>query len=132
VILEMILRCVIVIYDAATFRNPSWGLTLIMADLFLLDNQVPFFILEKLYDVGGGVRGSRELLINLIIEYTRDRDKQPIMRPSSDSEIHHLLHLYYESFVPKLSPEVKYSSWATNTVVIPPATALSNIGVTLS
>ena len=24
----------------------------------------------------------------------------------------------------------KYSSWATNTVVIPPATALSNIGVT--
>ncbi|RLN22145.1 Protein of unknown function DUF247 [Panicum miliaceum] len=107
----------------------GWGLTLITVDLFLLDNQVPvpFFVVEKLYDVVAGVRGSRDLLVNLFLEYTSD-DKT-ITRPSRDSEIHHLLHLYYDSFVPKLSPEVEFS-WAKNTVVIPPATALSDIGVT--
>ena len=109
------------------FSDVGWGLTLITADLFLLENQVPFFVLEKLYNVVAGLRHGRELLVNLFLQYTSD--KQPITRPSSDSEIHHLLHLYYESFVPKLSPEVRFS-WATNAAVIPSATALSNIAVT--
>ena len=78
----------------------GWGLTLVRSDLLLLENQVPFFVVEKLYEDVAGVRDSRELLVNLFLEYTSD-DK-PIARPPSDSDIHHLLHLYYESFVPKL------------------------------
>ncbi|CAO2177006.1 unnamed protein product [Urochloa humidicola] len=78
----------------------GWGLTLVRSDLLLLENQLPFFVVEKLYDVVAGVHGGRELLVNLFLEYASD-DK-PIARPPSDSEIHHLLHLYYESFVPKL------------------------------
>ncbi|CAO2183651.1 unnamed protein product [Urochloa humidicola] len=78
----------------------GWGLTLVRSDLLLLENQVPFFVVEKLYDVVAGVHGSRELLVNLFLEYASD-DK-PIACPPIDSEIHHLLHLYYESFVPKL------------------------------
>ncbi|CAL4949217.1 unnamed protein product [Urochloa decumbens] len=92
----------------------GWGLTLVRSDLLLLENQIPFFILERLHDVIVGAQaGGRENLVNLLLEYAGD-DK-PITRPSRATEIHHLLHLYYESFVPKLrsSPEEASSSAAT-------------------
>ncbi|CAO2179545.1 unnamed protein product [Urochloa humidicola] len=116
----------------------GWGLTLVRSDLLLLENQVPFFVVERLYDVVAGVHGSRELLVNLFLEYASD-DK-PIACPPSDSEIHHLLHLYYESFVPKLpatatmttttagqQPEEKRA--AAQVKMIPRATEMSAAGV---
>ncbi|XP_039851441.1 UPF0481 protein At3g47200-like [Panicum virgatum] len=81
----------------------GWGLTLIATDLLLLENQIPFFVVERLYDVVAGAQGSKESLINLLLEYISDED--PVARPAADCKIHHLLHLYHESFVPNRSPE---------------------------
>ena len=117
----------------------GWGLTLVRSDLLLLENQVPFFVVQKLYDVVAGVRDSRELLVNLFLEYTSD-DK-PIARPPSDSDIHHLLHLYYESFVPKLRADDDDAPSATTgqqekgaarVRVIPRAAEMSAAGVTFA
>ncbi|KAF0918202.1 hypothetical protein E2562_023137 [Oryza meyeriana var. granulata] len=77
----------------------GWGLTLVAADLLLMENQIPFFVLERLYDVVAGAQGGRESLLNLFVEYISE--DEPIRRPSGDWEVHHLLHLYYECFVPK-------------------------------
>ncbi|CAL4949218.1 unnamed protein product [Urochloa decumbens] len=108
----------------------GWGLKLLRSDLLLLENQLPFFVVEKVYDVVAGVQGSRsrELLVNLFLEYTSD--VEPIVRPSSTSEIHHLLHLYYESFVPKLPEEASSSSARVREKMIPRATEMSAAGVT--
>ncbi|CAO2170356.1 unnamed protein product [Urochloa humidicola] len=115
----------------------GWGLTLVRRDLLLLENQLPFFVVEKLYDVVAGVHGGRELLVNLFLEYASD-DK-PIARPPSDSEIHHLLHLYYESFVPKLPATATATTGqeaaaaekmaAARVEMIPRATEMSAAGV---
>ncbi|KAG8044986.1 hypothetical protein GUJ93_ZPchr0008g14128 [Zizania palustris] len=80
----------------------GWGLTLVVVDLLLMENQIPFFVVEKLYDIVTGTQGSRQKLLNLLVKYIDA--EEPITRPSGDWEVHHLLHLYYECFVPKRPP----------------------------
>uniref|UniRef100_A0A0E0JK62 Uncharacterized protein n=1 Tax=Oryza punctata TaxID=4537 RepID=A0A0E0JK62_ORYPU len=78
----------------------GWGLTLVVADLLLMENQIPFFVLERLYGlVASAQGGSRENLINHLLEYIDE--EEPIRRPSAHFKFHHLLHLYYECYVPK-------------------------------
>ncbi|CAO2179546.1 unnamed protein product [Urochloa humidicola] len=117
--------------DPDPLCDVGWGLKLLRSDLLLLENQLPFFVVEKIYDfVVAGVQGSREFLVNLFLEYTSDVEK-PIARPSSTSEIHHLLHLYYESFVPKLPEQASSTSSATGREkMVPCATEMSAAGVT--
>ncbi|KAL6598082.1 hypothetical protein ACP70R_046503 [Stipagrostis hirtigluma subsp. patula] len=105
----------------------GWGTTLITTDLLLLENQIPFFIIERLYDVIAGAQGGRENLVTLLLEYIGD--KEPIARPSGTEEINHLLHLYYVSFMPQWSPHVPAFKEA-ETRVIPRATEMSEAGVT--
>ncbi|KAL6597886.1 hypothetical protein ACP70R_046691 [Stipagrostis hirtigluma subsp. patula] len=105
----------------------GWGVTLVTADLLLLENQIPFFVVETLYDLVAGVHGGRENLLNLILEYI---SVEPLIAlPSSTREIHHLLHLYYECFVPKRSPDRSAPRKAAARV-IPRATEMSAAGVT--
>ncbi|KAG2598474.1 hypothetical protein PVAP13_5KG367500 [Panicum virgatum] len=110
----------------------GWGLTLVNADLLLLENQIPFFVVERLHDlVVGAQGGGRENLVNLLLEYMSNEDL--IAPPSGTCEIHHLLHLYYESFVPRrpLVPPPPSSSSPTPTRVVPRATEMSAAGVSL-
>uniref|UniRef100_J3L134 Uncharacterized protein n=1 Tax=Oryza brachyantha TaxID=4533 RepID=J3L134_ORYBR len=107
----------------------GWGLTLVAADLLLMENQIPFFVLEKLYGVVAGAQG-RESLLNLLVEYIGD--EEPIRHPSGDWEVHHLLHLYYECFVPKRPrPPDSAQAAATTTRTILRASELREAGVTL-
>ncbi|CAO2203762.1 unnamed protein product [Urochloa humidicola] len=110
----------------------GWGLTLLATDLLLLENQIPFFVLERLYNVVAGAQGgNKEALFSLLLEYISDED--PVGRPPTACEIHHLLHLYYESFVPKRSPDSSLASGPgakrTAARVIPRATEMSAAGV---
>nr|AGT16060.1 Protein of unknown function DUF247 [Saccharum hybrid cultivar R570] len=103
----------------------GWGRTLITTDLLLLENQIPFFVVEKLYDVivAGAQGGSRENLFNLFLEYMMN-PKDLIALPSVTCDVHHLLHLHYESAVPKRPPE------PSKVRVTPRATEMSAAGVT--
>ncbi|KAK3151797.1 hypothetical protein QOZ80_3AG0250670 [Eleusine coracana subsp. coracana] len=87
----------------------GWGLTLVTTDLLLLENQIPFFVVERLYHVVAGEQDgkSTEYLINLLVEYISDNT--PFTLPSANTKISHLLHLYYECFVPKRLPEASAS-----------------------
>ncbi|KAG2589434.1 hypothetical protein PVAP13_5NG359000 [Panicum virgatum] len=92
----------------------DWGLILVNADLLLLENQVPFFVVERLHDQVAGAQGGRS-------------DEVLIEPPFGTCEIHHLLHLYYENFVPRRPPVASSSSrlsW-----VIPRTTQMRAAGV---
>uniref|UniRef100_A0A0E0MY48 Uncharacterized protein n=1 Tax=Oryza rufipogon TaxID=4529 RepID=A0A0E0MY48_ORYRU len=67
-----------------------------------MENQIPFFVIERLYEAVAGVQGTRQSLLNLLaVMYIGN--EEPIKWPSGDWDVHHLLHLYYECFVPNRS-----------------------------
>ncbi|KAL6843310.1 hypothetical protein ACP4OV_027023 [Aristida adscensionis] len=97
----------------------DWVRTLISTDLLLLENQIPFFILERLYDVVvylAGVQGGVvPPLVDLLLRHMRPQEGPMTPPPPSSGtrEIHHLLHLYYECSVPKRPPPPKASATAS-------------------
>ncbi|TVU00119.1 hypothetical protein EJB05_54487, partial [Eragrostis curvula] len=85
--------------------DASWAMQNVYNDLFLLENQLPFFVVERFYGLAtGGLGGGREFLVtNLLVKYlTVDMGtaKDAGARRAPDGEIHHLLHLYYHWFLP--------------------------------
>ncbi|EAY74303.1 hypothetical protein OsI_02192 [Oryza sativa Indica Group] len=115
----------------------GWGLTFVLSDLLLMENQIPLFVLERLYATVAGERGSKLSLLNLLIEYIGSEDDEPITRPTSnvDWEVNHILHLYYEIFVPKRTPPPSPPPGSHNTRaprVIPCAVEMSEAGVTFA
>ena len=84
--------------------DASWAMQNVYNDLFLLENQLPFFVLERFYDMATGGLGRDHLVTNVLVKYlTVDmgaaQDAEEAARPP-DGEIHHLLHLYYHWFLP--------------------------------
>jgi hypothetical protein len=85
--------------------DTSWGMQNVFNDLVLLENQLPFFVLERFYSIATGGLGRDHFVTKLLAKYlTVDmglggaRDAEP--RGPPDGEIHHLLHLYYHWFLP--------------------------------
>ncbi|RLN03546.1 UPF0481 protein [Panicum miliaceum] len=83
--------------------DASWAMQNVYNDLFLLENQLPFFVLERFYDMATGGLGRDHLVTNVLVKYlTVDmgaaQDAETARPP--DGEIHHLLHLYYHWFLP--------------------------------
>uniref|UniRef100_J3L145 Uncharacterized protein n=1 Tax=Oryza brachyantha TaxID=4533 RepID=J3L145_ORYBR len=110
----------------------GWGITLVAADLLLMENQILFFVLERLYAAVAGVQGTRESLLHLFIEYVGSDDEKPMRWPSGDWKVDHLLHVYYQSFVPNRTPLQRRTPSPTTTRaprVIPCATEMSDAGV---
>ncbi|XP_039771175.1 UPF0481 protein At3g47200-like [Panicum virgatum] len=84
--------------------DASWAMQNVYNDLFLLENQLPFFVLERFYDMATGGLGRDHFVANVLVKYlTVDmgaaQDAEEAARPP-DGEIHHLLHLYYHWFLP--------------------------------
>jgi hypothetical protein len=84
--------------------DASWAMQNVYNDMLLLENQLPFFVLERFYDLATGGLGRDYFVTNVLVNYlTVDmcvgpRDPESTRPP--DGEIHHLLHLYYHWFLP--------------------------------
>ncbi|CAO2192288.1 unnamed protein product [Urochloa humidicola] len=130
--------------------DASWAMQNVYNDLFLLENQLPFFVLHRFYAIGTGfAHGPDHFVTNILVNYlTVDmgataRSDAAAVRPP-DGEIHHLLHLYYHWFLPPddrpagsgKSEDELFEEWASKPVderapwQLPPASELKDAGVT--
>ncbi|CAO2207425.1 unnamed protein product [Urochloa humidicola] len=138
--------------------DASWAMQNVYNDLFLLENQLPFFVLDTFYSVAtaGAGGAAAHFVTGVLVNYlTVDmgaaaaRGDAAAARPP-DGEIHHLLHLYYHWFLPPedrtssssgaitggKSEEELFEEWASKPVderapwQLPPASELKDAGVT--
>ncbi|XP_072956646.1 UPF0481 protein At3g47200-like [Typha angustifolia] len=103
----------------------GWNIPLITSDLLMLDNQIPFFVLQKLYDLlsetdecdestvrSPSTTSRKPSLIELVVRFlasVKEKVRDGRALKSSD-ELHHLLHLYYRVFVPEQESPKKSSN----------------------
>ncbi|XP_078169465.1 UPF0481 protein At3g47200-like [Carex rostrata] len=126
--------------------RPGFLFDPIWMDLLLFENQIPFFVVEKLFSlVITKSHDSHELLVNIFTNLflTKETLGPPLILRG---KIHHLLHLYHEIFVSRLESRCK--SYQSNRcfpslkileegnyrkkLVIPCATRLREAGVKFS
>ncbi|OEL33851.1 hypothetical protein BAE44_0005126 [Dichanthelium oligosanthes] len=77
----------------------KWAWHHMYHDVLLLENQIPFFVIEKLHGVAfAGEDGpERDALLDIFCKaFAGDLPSSRTIRPPSDKTIHHLLHLHYE------------------------------------
>ncbi|KAF8721508.1 hypothetical protein HU200_023014 [Digitaria exilis] len=77
----------------------KWAWHHMYHDALLLENQIPFFVIEKLHAVAfaGEDDGGRDALLDIFCKaFSGDLPSSRTIRPPSDRTIHHLLHLHYE------------------------------------
>ncbi|KAJ1269383.1 hypothetical protein BS78_07G207600 [Paspalum vaginatum] len=128
--------------------DAAWAMQNVYNDLLLLENQLPFFVLERFYGIATGGRGGRDHFVsNVLVNYltvdmgaSQDAERS---RPPDDGEIHHLLHLYYHWFLPPEHRPPGSGCEASEEPVskpavderapwqLPPASELKDAGVTL-
>ncbi|KAJ3685464.1 hypothetical protein LUZ61_014628 [Rhynchospora tenuis] len=92
--------------DLLAICSLNWAIECLSSDLCLLENQIPFFVIHKLFEIQNGcsqncAQGHCPLL-NLIYEVMPWPVKEFLFRqpPISCSQIQHLLHLYYTGVLP--------------------------------
>lgn len=94
--------------DAAC--NPGWGLPLLIGDLLMLENQIPFFVLDIMFNLYkfGCVDPPDEdkqpsfitLAADTLHKVCKRNKKESVKVLKPDVKIKHLLHLFYLLFVP--------------------------------
>ncbi|XP_078161198.1 UPF0481 protein At3g47200-like [Carex rostrata] len=81
----------------------GWNYNFIVRDLLLLENQIPFFIVEKLYEIGLK-QEIRKNFVNPLLRHVAFKlsnvTRDSIYAYQPPAEIHHLVHLYYHYLVP--------------------------------
>nr|CAD1841070.1 unnamed protein product [Ananas comosus var. bracteatus] len=98
----------------------EWSLPLVRGDLLLLENQIPLFVLEKLYELrtfqidGTAAPPMKELLVNYLAsknlespeeeadssnEEMEGNDDHGLIVRGEAEDFDHLLHLYYRCYV---------------------------------
>ncbi|XP_052165443.1 UPF0481 protein At3g47200-like [Oryza glaberrima] len=133
--------------------DAAWAMQNVYNDLFLLENQLPFFVVERFYDIATGGLGRDYLVTNLLAKYlTMDTPQDAATARPPDGEILHLLHLYYHWFLPpedrtsdsggaaagkeEEEDEAFWDEWLAKPIhervpwQMPPATELQDAGVT--
>jgi len=142
-----------------TYRNDDgedivydipWNVPLIKSDLLMLENQIPFFVLEKVFqlystrDEGSSCSNpsnddtsseesehEKASLFNLLVEFlVHGNDNFPI--PGPDNKYDHLLHFYYDCYMsmqglPELKPRIKCELISPR--MIPCVTELKEAGI---
>jgi hypothetical protein len=95
----------------------KWAWHHMYHDALLLENQVPFFVVERLHGVAfaGEDGAERGAILDIFCRaFAGDLPSTRTVRPSSDKAIHHLLHLHYECNV--RNPAVGKDSKARNVI----------------
>jgi Plant protein of unknown function len=94
-----------------TLSDVAWALPIIRSDLLLLENQIPFFIIQELFDLlrntelitsrsGTSTNPKIKPLLSILIPYLSEgKEKYPVLILT---EIQHILHLYHLCYVPVL------------------------------
>ncbi|XP_020080366.1 UPF0481 protein At3g47200-like [Ananas comosus] len=109
-VIEFLIKCLLDKKKDAVC-NTAWSGPLIRCDLLLLDNQIPFFIIESLFALLVPRRVSP--LMELLVMYiTWGERKELPAEPGK--KIHHLLHVHHLCFVSTKRPN---SSTAGNSSV---------------
>uniref|UniRef100_A0A453RNH8 Uncharacterized protein n=1 Tax=Aegilops tauschii subsp. strangulata TaxID=200361 RepID=A0A453RNH8_AEGTS len=73
--------------------DAAWAMQNVYSDLFLLENQLPFFVLERFYAIATGGRGRDHLVTSLLAKYlTVETPQDAATARPPDGEILHLLH----------------------------------------
>lgn len=84
----------------------SWSLPLLLNDMLMLENQIPFFVIERLYDISTFDPDRPEdaqpkpSLIGIITDYLRGIEDAEVRHDREN--VHHMLHLYHCCFVQPL------------------------------
>nr|CAD1823425.1 unnamed protein product [Ananas comosus var. bracteatus] len=107
--------------DVDSVCTAGWSLPLVRGDLLLLENQIPLFVLEKLFELvtfnmdDKEIPSLMELLVNYLASRNVERPEDEIVSSDEEAEgihdpgrilpgkakdFHHLLHLYYRCYVP--------------------------------
>ncbi|XP_078170340.1 UPF0481 protein At3g47200-like [Carex rostrata] len=81
-------------HEPHALLDVGWGTKTIIGDLLLFENQIPFFVVETLYYIVTCHDGDRESLLSLLHPSSIDPDLP------AKGKIYHLLHLYYQWFIP--------------------------------
>ncbi|KAM3190015.1 hypothetical protein ACQJBY_068321 [Aegilops geniculata] len=132
--------------------DAAWAMQNVYSDLFLLENQLPFFVLERFYAIATGGRGRDHLVTSLLAKYlTVETPQDAATAKPPDGEILHLLHLYYHWFLPpqdedaavpsaggsnKVAEEEAFDEWLAKPMderlpwLLPSASELEDAGVT--
>ncbi|XP_062211032.1 UPF0481 protein At3g47200-like [Phragmites australis] len=82
----------------------KWAWHHMYHDVLLLENQIPFFVIEKLHGVAfaGEDGAEHDALLDIFCKaFAGDLPSSRTIRPPSDKTMHHLLHLHYECNVRK-------------------------------
>ncbi|XP_078161190.1 UPF0481 protein At3g47200-like [Carex rostrata] len=110
----------------------GWNYHFIDRDLVLLENQIPFFIVEKLWEIGLKQEDRKNFVNELIYIFDQCLPyyyiTNSIYRNPPPAEIHHLVHLCYHCFVPNLDKQkdLKFKDFLG---MIPSATELKQKGL---
>ncbi|MQM20793.1 hypothetical protein Taro_053822 [Colocasia esculenta] len=85
--------------DTEGLVGVGWGFSHLRRDVLLLENQIPFFVLVKLFDNThipnkGTTQDSQPTLMKIVLNFLRFKNIPHYMLPKAN-EVHHLLHLYY-------------------------------------
>ncbi|KAJ1278815.1 hypothetical protein BS78_04G107700 [Paspalum vaginatum] len=108
----------------------DWGLPQLLSDLLLLENQIPFFVLEALFRALSGLspEACRQSLLRLILCPYKLHDscfiKELLSTTTQADEIHHMLHLFYKAFVPRAEPDEELASVSVPTTSPSPSPQL--------
>ncbi|XP_078153678.1 UPF0481 protein At3g47200-like [Carex rostrata] len=109
----------------------SWVLPIIRSDFLLLENQIPLFVIEKLFDLLTSVSTSEiKPLKEMLLNYITEKNKVEYSDFKLD-DIDHILHLYHHVF--SVSPKkhttiIKLTNERSHRT-LPSATELKKAGV---
>ncbi|XVE79302.1 hypothetical protein DITRI_Ditri14bG0047200 [Diplodiscus trichospermus] len=97
--------------------NMQWILSFLMRDLLRLENQVPFFVLQTLFELSmvGSDQENVPSLARLSLEFFNYMVQRPMEVIAKQNNIHgiHLLDLFRMSFLPPSSQETSRKSSST-------------------
>ncbi|CAL4888730.1 unnamed protein product [Urochloa decumbens] len=123
--------------DPDALCDAGWALVLLHSDLLLTENQLPFFVLEALFDAFFGGRIPKGRLVELLLLHLNPngavlphQSPSPCPAPTGPIDHLHLLHLFHQAFVPR-PPMVVSSNRASPPPprVIPCVSKLREAGV---